>query len=421
MKKMFCVQTIVLSLLLAGFGVFNTAAADETKQLKESATPEAATEDTAVPEVQSQSYSVVIESKVGEDGKRVQTKKVWKDGVLVEDEEKTVEGTEADGDTAIELDGQIAPGIILRSERSGDLFDDIDPNLSQDQVIGQMMSERFNAMRQRQIEIMKQLGFGPMPGVGYPRSVSIPCDYELGAAISPITDDVAAQLGLNAGEGIVILGAVTDSAAQKAGLQKYDILTKIGDQTLNIASLAEILNKTGDEPTSIEFYRNGKLQTGTITLQKRTQPFKSEYYLGASIIPVSEEAAAQLGIPEGKGVLIQSVLPNSPAFKSGLQHYDILVKLGETTVGDFETIGKTLDANGDKPIKIEFLRKGKIETAELVPEKRPTEPEAVPLAMPSNTQENFGANEKIRVVRPGMIIPAPNAATEPTEEISPNE
>lgn len=344
MKKMFCVQSVLTALLLTGIGAFGvpSASAQQIKQLKNPADVKIKTEvsdekadaaatpadNAAVMNAEntsSQSYSVVIESKIGADGKRVQTKKVWKDGVLVEDEEKTVEGTDTDGDTAIELDGQIAPGIVLRSERSGDLpLGEIDPNLSQDEMMKQM-NEQMRAMRARHSEMMKRFG---LPG-----------------------------FGPNAGP--------------------------FGDPD-------------GDQPFALPI---------TVT--------PSAYWLGAVIAPVPPETAAQLGLADGVGVVLRDIVPNSPAAKAGLQKYDILIQLGETPVGDPASIGQTLDKTEGKPIQTEYYRQGKLETVELTPEKRPEAPEAVQptAADESDHSAAFGSNEKIRVVRPGMIVPADEAET----------
>ena len=343
--KLLCVQSVMTAFLLAGIGLLgmNPISAEGVKQLKNpadvkiktetanaddstDATEPAKTSDAPNITSQNQSYSVVIESKIGADGKRVQTKKVWKDGVLVEDEEKTVEG--ADADTSIDLDGQIAPGIVLRSERSGDMpFEEIDPNLPQDEMMRQMR-DQMNAMRARHAQMMQRFGL--------------------------------AGFGPNAGP---------------------------------------FGNPEGENPFAA--------------------PVKpSEYWLGAVVAPVPPETAAQLGLADGIGVVIRDVVPDSPAAKTGLQQYDILTKLGDTNVSGRDSIGQALDAAQDKPLATEFYRKGKLETVELTAEKRPEATETDALATEQSTStEPFDANEKIRVVRPGMIVPAPEVenASKPAE------
>ena len=50
-------------------------------------------------------------------------------------------------------------------------------------------------------------------------------------------------------------------------------------------------------------------------------------YLGVVTGPVSAERGAQLGLPEGVGLVVQQVMPGSPADKAGVQQHDVLHKL----------------------------------------------------------------------------------------------
>lgn len=354
MKKgrFLCYQSAVIALLLAGIGLGgdDLARAQTVKQLKDPAPvkvvkeaekqPDSSadkkdapsadpsqSENGENPSAQNQSYSVVIESRVGTDGKRVRTKKVWKDGVLVEDEEKTVDGaTDKDDDMEIELDGEVAPGIVIRSERNGDFpFGAVAPNATPDEMMKQM-EDQMAQMRARQAEMIKRftqrgIPFGPGPVIG-------------GPGIDP-------------------------SATSGLGLNK----------------------DAGFPPMN-----------------------PSDYWIGAAIAPIPVEVAAQLNLGEDEGILIRNVVPGSPAEKAGLQKYDVLVKIGEKTVSDLFSIGKVIDESKGSAQKITFFRKGKEETAELTPEKRP---ESMKIQPSFSEQEEESPRERIRVVRPGMIVPTP--------------
>src|SRR4051812_38919472 len=53
-----------------------------------------------------------------------------------------------------------------------------------------------------------------------------------------------------------------------------------------------------------------------------------QYWIGllAGPIPPEHMLRAQIDLPENEGLLVQSVVPNSPASKAGLKQFDILVK-----------------------------------------------------------------------------------------------
>ena len=71
-------------------------------------------------------------------------------------------------------------------------------------------------------------------------------------------------------EGIAVVEVVDGSPADKAGFKKGDIIVKLADE--EVGNLAEFryelyTHKVGDK-LKVEYYRNGKLKTTTITLGK---------------------------------------------------------------------------------------------------------------------------------------------------------
>ena len=124
------------------------------------------------------------------------------------------------------------------------------------------------------------------------------------------------------------------------------------------------------------------------------------------------------------GILIFDVVPGSPSEKAGLQKYDILLKLGDQPVCNPLEIGEILDANGgEKPMAVEFIRAGQRQSVELLPEKRPEvdqEPAGVEIQAGDGQAPVISSDEKIRVVRPGMILPADADAEAPAAEVGTN-
>ncbi|MDO5567586.1 MAG: PDZ domain-containing protein, partial [Planctomycetia bacterium] len=145
----------------------------------------------------------------------------------------------------------------------------------------------------------------------------------------------------------------------------------------------------------------------------------SQYWIGASIAPVPEILAAQLDLPEGTGVLVVNVVPEAPAAKAGIAKYDVLVKVGKTEIKGATAIGDILDNEKGAPQTFEIYRKGKLITLNVTPEKRPDSPDA----FLSNDADASGRSQ-IRVVRPGIIVPSDETATEakkPAESAKPKK
>ncbi len=141
----------------------------------------------------------------------------------------------------------------------------------------------------------------------------------------------------------------------------------------------------------------------------------SEYWIGASVSPVSDDTAYQLGLAEGEGLLVREVVPGSPSEKAGLEKYDILLQIGEQPISSAEEIGEIVDGADGAPLTVQYIRKGERRSAELTPEKRPESQAAAAAenySQPENA-EQAAEREQIRVVRPGMILPeAQNSAPE---------
>jgi serine protease Do len=95
----------------------------------------------------------------------------------------------------------------------------------------------------------------------------------LGVETNPAGPALAAQLGLPADTGLVVVHVAEDSPAA-AGLKRHDVLTKLNDQVLVDTRQLSVLirsHKEGDEVT-LTYYRGGKEQTVKVKLGRREMP-----------------------------------------------------------------------------------------------------------------------------------------------------
>jgi hypothetical protein len=90
----------------------------------------------------------------------------------------------------------------------------------------------------------------------------------------------------------------------------------------------------------------------------------SEPRLGARVAKPSATLADQLDLPQGQGLVVEHVTPNSPADKAGLKAHDVLLELnGKPVPSNVEELLTQLAAiKTDKPVNAAVLRKGKKET-----------------------------------------------------------
>ncbi|WP_027137250.1 trypsin-like peptidase domain-containing protein [Gaetbulibacter saemankumensis] len=92
----------------------------------------------------------------------------------------------------------------------------------------------------------------------------------LGIQGAPLNSDIAEELGINDTEGIYIDSVVEDSGADKAGLEKGDIIKEIDN--IKISKFADLTGhisarRAGDVVT-IKVSKNGKLKTLPVTLTR---------------------------------------------------------------------------------------------------------------------------------------------------------
>jgi hypothetical protein len=90
----------------------------------------------------------------------------------------------------------------------------------------------------------------------------------LGVATKEVSEALGAQLGLQDGAGLVVTFVAPDSPAAKAGLQKHDVLVRLGEQTLvHPAQLRKLVHvHKPDDAIELVFYRSGKQTNASVTL-----------------------------------------------------------------------------------------------------------------------------------------------------------
>ena len=196
--------------------------------------------------------------------------------------------------------------------------------------------------------------------------------------------------------GAKITAVTKESAAEKAGLQKGDIITKIGDTKIeNPSDLSEaISSKKPKDEVKVTFKRDGKEKTVKATLQERKDSQSYSYsftgpkggmktitipdYPAIAGAPrgyfrdgdmnfdtfVSDFSRSKLGIriqdlEEGSGVKVLDVEEGSAAEKAGLKKDDVITAVGDAKVENTDDAREELHKNAGKPsYSIEAKRNG---------------------------------------------------------------
>jgi hypothetical protein len=103
-------------------------------------------------------------------------------------------------------------------------------------------------------------------------------------------------------------------------------------------------------------------------LQAQTRR-RSDYFIGLGCEPVPDALRSHLGLKEGQGLLIEQVLPDSPAAAAKLERFDVLVKAGDKPLANVPDLVAAVDAAKDKKMVLELYRRGKSMKVEVTPAK----------------------------------------------------
>ena len=91
--------------------------------------------------------------------------------------------------------------------------------------------------------------------------------------------------------------------------------------------------------------------------------------LGVDIAELQPALRAQLELAEGTGLVLTAVPEDCPGGRAGLKAHDVLIKVGQATVGNAEQLTEALAKAEGKPVRVELLRQGKPLTLEVTPQK----------------------------------------------------
>jgi serine protease Do len=193
----------------------------------------------------------------------------------------------------------------------------------------------------------------------------------LGVQIQEVTRDMAQTLGLPRPGGALVGGFSPDSVAEKAGVQRGDVVLKFGDVTINRSSdLPPAVGATRPGTrVDVTVFREGRERVIPVTVgelpreataqaggsgERRNAPSNP---LGLVVDDLTAEQREPLGLKDGEGVVI-SAIRGIAGRRAGLNEGDIVLMVGRTSVGSTEEFNDAVKgAKPGEPVML-LIRRG---------------------------------------------------------------
>jgi len=176
----------------------------------------------------------------------------------------------------------------------------------------------------------------------------------LGIGIQPVTEDIAASLGLPKDRGEIVARVEPGYPAARAGIKQGDVIVKVAGQDVTPDNTLSyiIANSQIGARVPIELIRDGRRQTVTAVVGERPPEEQlagldesqddpgapdsgagqqsASASLGLSLQTLTPQIARQIGLPATvKGVVVAGVDASSDAAAQGLQARDVILSINQ--------------------------------------------------------------------------------------------
>jgi len=197
-----------------------------------------------------------------------------------------------------------------------------------------------------------------------------PLSAFLGVEILSVDSVIAKQLGLPSRNGVLINSVVPNSPAQKAGLERGDVIVALNNRTIkDVDRFKEVMAKLNPaESVRIVYIRNSKKDLTYTELaeapaiQKTAQsPGPSDSGWGVSLSPISSTLRESLSIPPDiNGTVILSVVPRGAADRAGLMPGDVIRGIDKTPISDMDDFFRAILSDKDDTALLDVYSRGRM-------------------------------------------------------------
>ena len=199
----------------------------------------------------------------------------------------------------------------------------------------------------------------------------------LGVHIQPVTEDIAASLGLESTEGAIIASVQPESPALVAGLEAGDVIIAVDqlpvEDTRALTQMIAAIDAGAS--TTLTVWRDGQAMEITAAIASTAPPVEASAEVSGAdeagrldtfglrlenVDAAADDGAAMDGA--SGAVVIAEVAPGSAAHRKGLRPGDVIVTVGNEPVGSVADVNERIEAaqgDGRKAVLLLMSRDGR--------------------------------------------------------------
>jgi serine protease Do len=190
----------------------------------------------------------------------------------------------------------------------------------------------------------------------------------LGVSLQDLNDDLAEALGLANTNGALVTQPIEGAPAANAGIESGDVIVSIdGEGVESARELSRVISqRSPGSDVELGVIRGGEELDITVNLE-RLEDDEGAPESPAQEEPTAPEAAASyIGVavapnPDGDGLIVEAVDPNSPAADRGVMPGDVIEQANGGAVSTAEDLVAALDAAreaGKSAVSLRIARDG---------------------------------------------------------------
>ena len=199
---------------------------------------------------------------------------------------------------------------------------------------------------------------------------------QLGVVVQAVTEDIAQSIGMKEARGVIVNSVQKGSAAERAGLQRGDVITALNGAAVNDGNELRNLVAATQPGTDVtlDALRDGREQQFKVTLGELAASSGESGRedggggggggeqgdggkLGVTVTPLTPELAARLRLPEERqGLVVTGVEESGPAAEAGLQQGDLIEQANRQPVRTIEDLLAAIQSAGERPLLLLVTR-----------------------------------------------------------------